>query len=418
MAIDRREFLKRTTMAVVGLGIGPGPLAWARTGSAAVGDRVVVLLNLYGGNDGLNTAIPLDQYDRYRQLRPKIGFERNEVLALEGESSVGLNPGMTTLRDLYADGHVAIINGVGAPKDTNGLFDHAAQQYVFQSCDTVRAATSVPPSGWLGRYLDSVTPGTVSPGIDMGGGRLALTGAVSSPLVINDIRQFQLDLSFDAARRATAYRTIMSHPNRESTVAEQNRLIRVEALAQSKIIIERTKDYVPAVTYPPDSWLAYQLQQSAALIIADLGVRVIAVYSGGYDTHSGQNSGSGPLGYHDLLLKDVSDSVAAFVADVDAHGVGERVLVVTQSEFGRRAHENTDEGTDHGFSSAAFAVGVPVKGGVYGAFPSLDESDLVFDGNTDTTTDFRSIYATVADRFFDSDPEPLVGGRFPVLGFL
>lgn len=413
----RREFLKKAAIATAGL--AAGPRLFARGASAAASDKVVVLLNFYGGNDGLNTVIPLGQYDRYRRLRSQIGFARESILGLSGEPDFGLNPGMSALRDLYNSGRVAVINGLGTPQETSGLFDHSAGQFVFQTCDTVRAATAAPPTGWLGRYLDTVESGVVSTGIDMGGGRLALTGSSTTPLTISSIDQFQLELSFDADSRLAAYRRIMGIPNGESTVAETNRLTRVEALEQSGIIVDRTSDYAPAATYPEDSWLGYQLYQTAALINADLGIRAVAVYSGGYDTHSGQDSDyGGGLGYHDVLLKDVSDSVAAFYADIEAHGHSDRVVVMTLSEFGRRAYENNDHGTDHGFSSVGFVVGKPVKGGVYGTYPSLDEDDLVLDGNTDMTTDFRSVYSTLAARFLGVDPVPLVGGTFPQLGFL
>lgn len=418
--MKRREFLKQAAIAGVTLGVGRKLFGAGSPAAPASGERVILLVNLYGGNDGINTVIPLDQYDRYRALRPVLAYKQEDVLALSGVSEVGLNPGLAAIRDLYDQGRVAIINGVGVPQEASGLFDHAAGQYEFQSCDIVRSLSSAPPSGWLGRYLDSAPAGLVSGGIDMGGGRLVVTGNTFTPVTITTIDQFQLNLGFDSDARMAAYRGIADIPSNASDAAERNRLLRQEALPQSDIIIERTANYQPLAQYPEDSWFGYQLQQCASLINADLGIRVLTVGSSGYDTHSGQDSAvdNGSLGYHDSLLQDVSDSIGAFHADLAAHGVANRVLILTISEFGRRAYENNDHGTDHGFSSVAFAIGDPVKGGVYGDYPSLSGDDLVLDGNTDVTTDFRSIYSTVAARYLDADPVPLVGGTFPLIGFL
>jgi uncharacterized protein (DUF1501 family) len=183
---------------------------------------------------------------------------------------------------------------------------------------------------------------------------------------------------------------------------------------------ERTEDYVPAVAYPEDNNVAYTLRQCAQLIDADLGVRALAVGADGYDTHANQNDGasSSSLGYHDYLLMQVSDAIGAFLADVAAHGHGNRVVVVVASEFGRRCFENTDIGTDHGYGGGMFVAGATVQGGLYGEYPSLVENNLVFDGNIDVTTDFRSVYATVLAEHLGADPGDILNGTFPSLGFL
>jgi len=326
---------------------------------------------------------------------------------------------MAAIRDLYARGKVAILNGVGVPASASGLFDHSAQQFEFQTCDIVRAATALPPTGWLGRFLDGVTQDVVAPGIDLGGGRLMLTGASFDPLSISSIDELSLELHFDEEERMAAYREVMASPHPESTVGERSRVLRVEALAQGETIRGAVSGYVPAVQYP-DTDLAFNLRQCAEILEADLGVYALAVGAGGYDTHDDQNpgSGGGRLGYHDGLLKEVSDAIGAFQADLEAHGIAERVLTLTISEFGRTAYEHGDRGTDHGFSSVALAIGANVNGGAYGLYPGLAESHLVFDGLTDVTTDFRSVYSTAFANFLGVDPVPLVGGSFPLLGFV
>lgn len=416
MAINRREFIKQG--AIAGLSLGLGNTVYGRILSPNAGDRVVVVINLYGGNDGLNTVIPLNQYDRYRQLRPVIGYDRGAILPLSGVTEIGFNPAMGSLRDLYDEGKVAVINGVGVPQQAYGLFDHAAQQYEFQSCNITGSSSGL-PTGWLGRYLDHAQEGLISPGIDLGGGKLLLQGAARTPLTIGSIDEFQLALSFDADDRYRAYKDIMNNTHSSHTVAERNRKTRFVALRQSQVIQQRTGNYTPAAAYPEDDYLASALLQCARIINADLGARALTVGIGSFDTHSDQDQDvGGGLGYHQALLKSVSDSVAAFYRDLEGHGIADRVLILTFSEFGRRAYENNDRGTDHGFSSVAFAVGSAVKGGVYGGYPDLSESRLVFDGNMDVTTDFRSVYTTVIGGFLDGDPVPAVGGNFPTLGFL
>jgi uncharacterized protein (DUF1501 family) len=373
---------------------------------------VLVVVNLFGGNDGLNTVVPLDQYDRYRQMRRTLRFDPAELLALPGVPELALNPGLSAIRDLYAQGKVAILNGVGVPREATGLFDHSAQQYEFQTCDIVRASSVLPPTGWLGRFLDGVTPGVAAPGIDMGGGRLMLTGSSFDPLTIYSIDDLQLDLRFDAQDRAAAYAAIMAVPAEEA-VGERNRELRNEGLAQAAAIRSATESYVPAATYP-DTNLGYNLQQAAKIVLGDLGVRAIAVGTGGFDTHADQRAG----GFHEGLLQEVSEAVGAFYADLAGHGDAARVMILTISEFGRTPWENSDGGTDHGFSSVSFAIGDAVAGGVYGTYPGLSDQYLVFDGLTDVTTDFRSVYATVFGNFMGVDPVPIVGGSFPLLGFV
>jgi uncharacterized protein (DUF1501 family) len=422
MAITRRQFLRRSAITAVGLSFGSPLLERvARAGArGASTDKVVVTLNLFGGNDGLNTVIPLNQYDRYRELRPKIGVDRDAALVLANAPDLALNPGMTALRDLYGNGKVAVIVGAGTPDDARGLFDHEAAQYEFQSADLTHATDTTQPTGWMGRYLDAVQEGVVSPGIDLGGGSLVMTGRQREALAITSIDQFQVQPSFDPEARTAAYSDIQNIPHTTSGVGERNRQVRLAAIRQSEIVRDATQGYEPAVAYPEDNYLAETLLQTAKLITADLGVRGIAVGTDGYDTHAAQNDGAGggELGYHDFLLNTVSEAVSAFYADLVAHGVADRVVLLTFSEFGRRPEENNDAGTDHGYGSVMFAVGNAVRGGVYGDYPSLAEADFVLDGNLNATTDFRRVYAAVLGNFLGTDPSPVLGGDFEPIAFL
>ena len=414
MAQSRRDFLKRAACGAVGLTVIE-PLLSRQAGSAlaAAGDKIIVVVNLFGGNDGLNTVIPLKEYARYRQMRPHLGHALASILPLSGQPDFGLNPGLTALQGLYNQGKVAILNGVGVPKEASGLFDHSAQQFEFQTCDIVRNNTAVPPSGWLGRYLDSESGSLVAPGIDMGGGKLMLTGSSFDPLTINSIDELQLQVSFDEDARRAAYADIMAIPHVPSQVGEKSRILRVQGLAQSATIRTATQSYAPAVTYP-DTSLASNLQQCAQIIYGDLGVRALCVGNGGFDTHGAQNDN----GYHDDLLKEVGDAIGAFYGDLKAHGLSDRVLILTISEFGRTPFENADRGSDHGYGSVAFAVGDSVHGGIYGDYPHLADGWLVFGDLLDVTTDFRSVYATAFANFMGIDPVPVLGGSFPTLGYV
>jgi uncharacterized protein (DUF1501 family) len=414
MAMNRREFLKNSAAAAVGMGLTTSwldPVAQAKQAAPDVTKNVIVVINLFGGNDGLNTVIPLDQYDRYQSLRPALAVNRSSVLALPNATDLGFHPRLTQLHDLYAQNKVAVINGVGVPKNARGLFDHAAGQYEFQSCD-IFYDTSKKPTGWLGRFLDQVPEQQISPGVDLGGGKLILTGNKRSPVSISTLEEFQLKYSFDENARKAGYKNIMKSPYNGSVVAESNRKIRVEALEQSAVIQSKISGYQPMAQYPPDSYLGYQLLQSAQMIWADLGVRAIGLGYGDFDTHFGQ------LGPHDDLLGDLSASISAFYQDLDAHGLADKVLILTISEFGRRVYANNDAGTDHGYASVALAVGNAVKPGVHGSYPRLDDASLVFDGNLDVHTDFRSVYATAIAKFLDADPAPAVGGSFPILDYI
>jgi uncharacterized protein (DUF1501 family) len=420
MALNRREFIRNAALGAAGATLAEPLVRRAATAQAAPApDKTVVVVNLFGGNDGLNTVIPVDQYARYKKMRPTLGYDQAKLLKLGNAPTFAMSPGLASLYTLYGQGKVAVIPGVGVPHSASGLFDHSAQQYEFQSCDTVRASSALPPTGWMGRYLDGIDASLVSPGIDLGGGKLMLTGESYDPLTIYSIKELQLQVSFDATARRASYGRIQQIPQAPDSVAEVNRRLRQAGVMQSDAIRAAVSGYVAGATYP-NSGLGHALQECAKLIIGRLGVCALAVGTGGFDTHSSQQRGATAtvLGFHDELLKDVADSIVAFHADLAAHSLSDRVLILTMSEFGRTPFENSDHGTDHGYSSVAFAVGDMVKGGVYGNYPGLNDNQLVFYDVTDVTTDFRSLYATALGTFLNTDPVPLLGGSYPILGFL
>jgi uncharacterized protein (DUF1501 family) len=427
MPITRRTFLRRSAITAIGLGAASPLLELStaygrpRRAAAPASDKIVVVVNLFGGNDFLNTVVPVAQYSRYREIRPVLGLARESVLALPGRDDLGLNPGMTAMRDLYAAGKLAVVVGAGAPRGAQGLFDHEASQLNLQSGGTNGSSFADAPTGWLGRYLDTVDVGAAPPGIDVGGyATLVLAGAERDALTISSIDSFGISAGFDTAARLAAYRRVQGASTLDRGPAALGRERRLHVLDLSGTLRERTASYAPAVEYPQDNSVAEALLQCAELISAGLGVRALAVGADGFDTHAAQNDGASAtdLGNHDYLLMTVSEAVAAFTADMAAHGLGERVVVLVVSEFGRRAYQNTDNGTDHGFAGGMFVVGDAVRGGVYGEYPSLAENRLVLDGNVDVSVDFRRVYATLLGDYLGADPGALLGGDFASLGFI
>ncbi|MGH7787485.1 MAG: DUF1501 domain-containing protein [Candidatus Binatia bacterium] len=418
MSTSRRDFLR--TGALGALGLGLLPLERALAAPAPSGDPVVVAVNMFGGNDALNTVVPLRQYARYRELRPVLGLARQRLLPLQGYAQdFALHPGLSAIADLFTQGQVAVINGVGCPPDASGLFDHEASQQNFQTGDTFGTAPSAPPTGWLGRYLDGVLPDALPAGIDFSSAALILTGASFAPLSLYSIQGFGVYPSEDYEARANAYHALHGLAAAPG-VPERNRALRQQVVGLGGTLQTISDAYRVAagVTYPP-SYLAGALRDCAALIAADQGVRALAVGTSGFDTHAGQNdAASGVLPYHEALLREVGDAIAAFHADLAGHGLAHRVVTLVFSEFGRRAYENNDLGTDHGFGGTVFAIGNPVKGGVYGDAPDLREAALVLDGNLDVIIDFRRVYATILARHLNADPDRILGASFAPLPFL
>jgi uncharacterized protein (DUF1501 family) len=435
--LNRRDFIRNAAFTAAAIGLRPIFGGKSSVAQGANTDKVVVVVNLFGGNDGLNTLIPLStsgqsQFDKYKQLRPSLWYNQpgtntpnhRATLPVTGQPAFGWNPEMTAFKQLWDLNKLAIINGVSVPTYAVGKYDHEAGQNEFQTCD-VRRNILTAPTGWLGRYLDSVPVGQVTPGIDLGGGGLMLTGNTHIPVSISSISDFKLQApsgSSSTSNLRNAYNAVQSH-TQSDPVAETNRVFRQQAFEQSQTIDAATKIYCNANDNPqpceaafgnyPDTWFGFQMREAARIIRADMGVRAIGIGLGGYDTHSGQNTVVdtpwGNLPWHEYLMRSVCESIKALYDDLVAWGHNQRVLIVTISEFGRTVYENTDDGTDHGFGSSAFVIGDMVKGkdvgpdnGMFGVYPSLFN---LFQGDSlNISNDFRNVYATVISNFFGADP--------------
>jgi uncharacterized protein (DUF1501 family) len=366
-------------------------------------DRCLVLLNLQGGNDGLNCIVPHGDA-RYYQLRPTIAVAANDVLRIDDR--VGFNPKLRGLKALYDKGMVGIVQGVGYP-DPN--YSHFRSTEIWQTA----APDRYEHTGWLGRYFDDVN----LPAKDLFKG-IAISQALPEVLASSktDIPAIpntgSYGLAFDRnAGLRRDYREIATDTRLPFESPYLARVLEIEDHAQrgSEELPKLIAGYRTQATYPATP-LGRSLALAAQIAGSNIGTRVIYVQHGSFDTHQNQR----PV--QDRMLEEFSDAIAAFYSDLAAHGNDRRVLTVTFSEFGRRIAENGSHGTDHGEASPLFAIGGGVKGGLYGEYPNLSATDI---GNVHFTTDFRSVYATVLERWLGRPASPVLAGNFarlPLLG--
>lgn len=370
-------------------------------------ERVLVVVQLGGGNDGLNTLVPFAD-DAYYRARPRIGIPKNDVLKLESRALFGLHPNLRGLHEIYDDGLLGIVQGVGYPNPNRSH---------FTSMDIWHTATpSGTGDGWLGRYFDNECSG--APGAAHAGGcpqemavsigeetPLALTGSTYAPVNFDNEELFKWSGADDDARR-DAYMQIVKDEDEHDDNPTAEFLTRTAMDAQ--VVSKKMRDAVgttPLVRYPRSD-LARQLAMVGSMIRADMATRVYYVTMGGFDTHAGQG---GAQGRHANLLQQFGDAMNAFMKDLKAQGNEGRVLTMCFSEFGRRVGQNASNGTDHGTAAPMFLMGPMAKAGLQGRHPSLTDLD---DGDLKHTLDFRSVYATVLSRWMKSDDRAVLGQKF------
>jgi len=402
--ITRRDFLGYGVGGITFVSMGCGLnrlLARAAEGAAAAekNDRVLVVVELSGGNDGLNTLIPFED-PLYYQNRPTLGIAKEEVLRLS--DSVGLHPQMGGLAEQFLEGGLAVVQGAGYPEPDRS---HFRSMEIWHTAST---AATAPATGWLGRLLDAVAPED----LDVLSG-LALTGGLPQALgaeriVVPVVAQLEALVGTDGSNREKLLKKLSTAESASAApVAFMRRQAQAVYRAAEKLQDAAAK-YQSPVEYP-GTGLGEQLRRAAQIIAADLGVRVLYVSQDGYDTHSDQAAG------HAALLEDLSASLAAFQTDLTGLKREDRVATMVFSEFGRRVDENGSRGTDHGAASTMLVLGAGLTGGLYGTHPSLAQ---LGDGDLIYTTDFRTVYATLLDGWLGCPSEPLLGEKFAPLAFL
>ena len=368
-------------------------------GLPGAADRVLVVVNFQGGNDGLNTVVPFGLPDYYR-YRPSLGIPQSDVLRID--DTVGFNPVLAPFKKMYDAGGVAVIQGVGYPDPDHS---HFRSTEIWQTA----APRTYETTGWLGRYLDqSELPK------DNLFNAVALSNVLPEALIakntdvpaVDALRGYGLRSDRNGTDREAFHEFV-----RDTTVPFRSPYL--DAVAEIEDHAQRGAEelpklvagYTPQATYPTTP-LGRSLSLAAQIIGSKLGTRVLYVQHGSFDTHVTQKQ------TQERLLADFGNAIAAFYSDLAAHGNDRRVMTMTFSEFGRRVAENASRGTDHGEAAPVFLIGGGVKGGLYGSHPDLTRLNM---GNLAFGTDFRSVYATVIERWLGRPSIAIVGGSFPTL---
>jgi uncharacterized protein (DUF1501 family) len=367
-------------------------------------DRILVVAQLGGGNDGLNTVVPYGSA-LYYQARPGLAVpapgdrsgSRPGAIALDGGRGMGLHPGLAGFKELLDDGVASIVQGVGYPNPNRS---HFTSMDIWHTADT-----SGRGYGWLGRYFDNACAGAPVPLGAVAIGRtspLALQGAVQKPVTFESAEQFRwqgedlhpaLEESYGRINRAGA-------PPEMDPDGQAAFLLRTALAAQVSSQRIRAATARPALAPYPGGSLARQLRIVGAMIRDGLGTRVYYVTLGGFDTHANQ------AGQHAGLLRQVGDALNAFYKDLKAQGNSGRVLTMVFSEFGRRVGQNASGGTDHGTAAPMFFVGDMLRPGLLGEHPALADLDR---GDLRFTVDFRSVYAAVLEDWMGAPAAKILG---------
>jgi len=418
----RRQFLARSLKGASLLALAPAvPQFLANTARAAEAgkDTVLVVIELSGGNDGLNTVIPYAD-DNYHKARTTLRLTKEQVVKVD--DVIGLNPGMRNLAQLLQKGELAIVQGVGYPNPDRSHFE---SMDVWQSADPKRKTRS----GWIARGAGDLTDKRGNVPIMQIGQKdlpLALQGAPGAVVSINDQRAYRLDLGPGDAAHQKARRKLLEEV--ATPAGEGDDLLQFvrRRQAQTYTTLDKIQEALnaPATPQPPQpagnvidlsglvqGGLASKLQLVARLIDKGLGTRVFYVNLDGFDTHSNQAA------MHQQLLQELADGLVGFFRSLRPGGHDKRVLAMTFSEFGRRVNENGSKGTDHGSGSCLFVAGPAVKGGPINKHPSLRTEDLDA-GDVKYHTDFRRVYATLLDQWLACDSTVVLGGKFDHLDLL
>ncbi|HEY3611081.1 MAG TPA: DUF1501 domain-containing protein [Pseudonocardiaceae bacterium] len=392
--LSRRRFLFASGVTAAGaLAAGATQVHWtelfaaAQTNPLRPDQGVLVVVTLYGGNDGLNTVVPAGD-PAYQQARPELAYQPHEVLDLG--DGLGLNPGMTGFKSLWDDKRLAVVRGVGYPVPDHSHFRSMA---IWQ---TASPSTSV-PTGWLGRWLDTtgdnpllaVSVEPVLPPLLAG----QHGAAVSLPVGGLKMPAGQLGAAFLALGGTQAGDSVATARAARSVVDLQDAVRVLGGAVHGSL-----GGTVPAPAQ--QSPLADQLDLVASLVEAGVPTRAYSVSLGGFDTHADEKA------TQQRLLTELDGALSPFVQRMRRSGRGQQVVVLVYSEFGRRVAANAGAGTDHGTAGPVFLLGAGVRGGFYGTQPSLSELD---NGDLKESTDFRSIYATVLAKVLSTDPGRVLG---------
>ena len=406
--MKRRHFLKNTipTATILPAIINgfsvkaygeSSPLVQALMGATTETDHVLVLIQLNGGNDGLNMVIPIEFYANYFNARSNIAIPQNKILQLNGNAATGLHPSMTGLQTLYNEGKLAVVQAVGYPTPN---FSHFRATDIWMSASD---STQIVNSGWAGRYLNAEYPNYPNgyPNATMPDPLAIQIGSITSLALQGPA--LSMGMSISNPNNFYNFLDGVEDPAPDTPWGKELKYIR--------LIARQTEQYADVIksaatkgnnlaTYPSGNSLADQLKIVARLVSGGLKTRVYMVAYGGFDNHSSQvNATDTTTGTHANLLQNVSDAIKIFMNDLKALGVDNRVVGMTFSEFGRRIKSNSSLGTDHGAAAPLFVFGKNVRASVVGNNPAIPTSVSAND-NIPFQYDFRSIYASLLSQWF------------------
>ena len=377
---------------------------------------ILVVLQLAGGNDGLNAVVPYVD-DAYYRARPTIGIAKDKVINLNGH--IGFNPALAPFKALFDEGHLALFQGVGYPNPNRS---HFRSTEIWQ---TASDSSKIIRTGWLGRYFDNYCSGEGATVGVMLGGQLpqAFTSENPTGITLSPGSRLGFAKETDASEQALFnqlngidHDTVsgasigeLSGPNGSGmTAIEYLQRTALDAQIGTDKIAEVLRRVKPEATYPK-THLGNSLSLISRLIAGGLPTRVYYASQGGYDTHNAQENS------HNRLLGDLANAVSAFCQDLKSKGIFDRVMTITFSEFGRRVAENASKGTDHGTAAPMFISGGAIKPGIYGRPPSLEQLDA---GDLIYNVDFRSVYSTILNQWLKAPASKVLGHDFSSLTFV
>jgi uncharacterized protein (DUF1501 family) len=403
----RKEFIKLSSSGIGLLAFGqfaPEFLVRSAMASSPKPEKdksILVLVQLAGGNDGLNTLVPYED-SNYYNLRPKIAIKKKDAIALN--STHGLHPSMSKMFDLYNSGKMGIIQNVGYPNPNRSHFRST------EIWETAMDSDRTSSTGWIGRFLDNACSGMPSDSHDpaaihMTGNTPQSFGGKKPHSTFGFVNRINRRDNDDTRKLLESSYADKMMGDDNSTFLKQTLM---NTLVTERKVQQKLDAYKPSYKYP-NSNLASSLRNVAALIHAGLPTRVYFVSIGGFDTHSNQ------LLNHGNLLSQLSEALFAFQKDLEGHKLDNQVTTMTFSEFGRRPNENDSAGTDHGTAAPLFVLGSNIKGGVYGKAPNLK---LQKNQDVEFSTDFRQVYSTLLEKWMNCPPEPVLFKKYSSLDII
>ena len=364
-------------------------------------DHVFVLVQLAGGNDGLNMVIPLDVYGNYYNARTNVAIPQSQVLRLDGTDKSGLHPAMTAMQNMFNDGKISIVQSVGY---ANPNFSHFRATDIWNSGDPRENRRERVKTGWMGRYLESEYPGypDAYPDATMPDPLAIQISNFPTLTVQGSVYSMGLSIT-DPENVYTFDNPFSDYPLNAAPANKELKFLRViseKTKIYSDIIRTAYQRVATLAAYPSENVLADQLKIVARLIKGGLKTRVYTVTMGGFDTHKRQvNASDTTTGFHARLMKDLSAGISAFQQDLELMGLEERVMGMTFSEFGRRIKSNASLGTDHGAAAPLIIFGKHAKKGILGNSPDIP-ADIQVVNNIPFQYDFRSVYASILEQWF------------------